>query len=874
MRLTWPLTGRAEEMRLIGEAISDPAVCGMVICGAAGVGKSRVAREALDSVSSKGGAVRWVVGTSSARALPLGALASWAGRAGRDSLQLVCGVIESLTATSPARAVVVGVDDAYLLDDLSMFVLHQIVQRRAAKLVLTIRDDVPVPLGIQELWKLGHFSWLELQPLPPDDIATLLSATLAAPLDPQAASRLWQLTRGNVLFLRHIVEQEVADGRLELRSGSWQWTGEPIMPHSLVELIESRIGSLPAAVGGVIDALAIGEPIELAALRRMTDPDAVEDADVRGLIRLDNAGAGFEVRLAHPLYGEVHRNRAAPTRLRRLRALIAAELAAADNRDDVRVVVHRATLALDSDVPPDSDLLSRAAKGAICLADLALADRLAEAAVRAGAGCEAMFTRAHALSWLGSGRAAEEVLAAVPIADLDEEQHARFAYLRASNMLWALADPARAGEIIDGTAHITGGRAGNCMDAVRTVYRFAIDQPGAATEASSNLVLENLPPIVGAETAWVLVAMRADEGRTAEAVALAEEGYAVATRCSDAPHMRFNIADAHMGALLLCGSVKDALEVAEGERSRSADLPGVAQALGGAVMGRAALGAGRLATASTLLGRAVAAFTASGHEIGWGYRYSIPLVTALAMRGLDGEAADALAALDELRRPFRSLGYERSLAEAWVTAAQGAVSQAVGILRSAAERASANRAFAAEVMCLQTAVQFGDRTCAPRLNELEAVAEGPRVGLAARFAAAMSDDDADELSAVSGAFEEMGDVVAAIDAAAHGVMSYRRKGLRGSALRCAARAESLAEYCGGAELPTLRQAREPLPLTGREREVALLVGQGLSNRDISARLTLSIRTVEGHIYKAMNKTGTASREELAALLRRHKPAGE
>jgi DNA-binding CsgD family transcriptional regulator len=31
-------------------------------------------------------------------------------------------------------------------------------------------------------------------------------------------------------------------------------------------------------------------------------------------------------------------------------------------------------------------------------------------------------------------------------------------------------------------------------------------------------------------------------------------------------------------------------------------------------------------------------------------------------------------------------------------------------------------------------------------------------------------------------------------------------------------------------------------------------------------LNLSIRTVEGHVYKAMTKTGTASREELAALL--------
>ena len=75
-----------------------------------------------------------------------------------------------------------------------------------------------------------------------------------------------------------------------------------------------------------------------------------------------------------------------------------------------------------------------------------------------------------------------------------------------------------------------------------------------------------------------------------------------------------------------------------------------------------------------------------------------------------------------------------------------------------------------------------------------------------------------------------------------------------------------------AQVPrALRQASEPLPLTDREREVVLLLRQGLSNRDIAARLTVSIRTVEGHIYKAMNNTGTASREELAALVPAPRP---
>ena len=124
--------------------------------------------------------------------------------------------------------------------------------------------------------------------------------------------------------------------------------------------------------------------------------------DLRGLIRLDDLDERIEVRLAHPLYGEVRRRRAAPTRLRRLRGLLATELAAVDDGDDVRVLVRRAALSLDSDLEPDAELLIRAAQGAIALADLALADRLAGAAVRAGGGPEAQFcARMRCRGWAG-----------------------------------------------------------------------------------------------------------------------------------------------------------------------------------------------------------------------------------------------------------------------------------------------------------------------------------------------------------------------------------------------------------------------------------------------------------------------------------------
>ena len=157
------------------------------------------------------------------------------------------------------------------------------------------------------------------------------------------------------------------------------------------------------------------------------------------------------------------------------------------------------------------------------------------------------------------------------------------------------------------------------------------------------------------------------------------------------------------------------------------------------------------------------------------------------------------------------------------------------------------------------------------MRELEAIVEGPRVALAARFAEALRDSDAAELAAVSEDFESMGDLVAAVDAAAHAAIGYRRQDLRGSALGCSTRADALAQQCGGASTPALRQATERLPLTDREREIVMLVADGLSSRAVAERLTLSVRTVESHIYRAMSKTGTTSRDELVNLLPRQTP---
>jgi DNA-binding CsgD family transcriptional regulator len=61
-------------------------------------------------------------------------------------------------------------------------------------------------------------------------------------------------------------------------------------------------------------------------------------------------------------------------------------------------------------------------------------------------------------------------------------------------------------------------------------------------------------------------------------------------------------------------------------------------------------------------------------------------------------------------------------------------------------------------------------------------------------------------------------------------------------------------------------ARPYAPLTRREREIAELVAQGLSNKDIAATLVIAPRTADSHIEHIFTKLGLSSRDQLTAWM--------
>jgi DNA-binding CsgD family transcriptional regulator len=63
-------------------------------------------------------------------------------------------------------------------------------------------------------------------------------------------------------------------------------------------------------------------------------------------------------------------------------------------------------------------------------------------------------------------------------------------------------------------------------------------------------------------------------------------------------------------------------------------------------------------------------------------------------------------------------------------------------------------------------------------------------------------------------------------------------------------------------------------LTNRELEIAALVAQGLTNKEVAARLRISVRTSENHLLNVMNKLGLENRAQVAAWFARTGSTGE
>ena len=878
MTASWPLTGRTSQLEELGRHYRDPARAGVVLHGPAGVGKTRLAEEALRLAERAGRRVERAVGHPATREIPLGALAhllpadltAELGVGDDERTGLFHAARAELRRQAGDDRLVLLVDDLDLLDDTSVAVLVPLVMARTVFLVGTVRTGRTPSARLSVLHRDGHLVRMEIGPLDPDELGALLHRALDGPVTTRARAELARLSGGNLQVLTELVRGARERGVLADTGGAWDLTGPLPTTTALDELVAEHLAGVKPAGRAVLELLAVCERFGLADLERIHDPANLEWLEASGLVVVVRSGRRTAVRLAHPLYGEVLRAGLPPLRLRRIQIELAdtVEAHGARRREDVlQTALWR--VASGGEVP--GDRLLRAARLALAGHDPALAIRLVSAGDSSDPSrVERAEVLVEAHSMTGDLEAVERVVASVWEDDLSDTRRAHLAkrladtrFYRDRDLAGALAAHEAARERLtdpDALAAVDARRASLLAGAGRPAEALRIT--GAMSPATS--------PRTRVEMAGALAVSLLSVGRFDEARVIARQA---ATDHAGLPDWlaRRGIAqhllnEAH--ALAYAGHYGAARELLEpaAERAMATSAVG-AWVWFEMALAEVARDTGRAHEAIRRFRDVAEAAPKAGQHAALVWAV-VGIAQGHLMLGQCVEAAAALQRADEVGdSPVATSVATRERTRAWLEACRGDLVSARQRIRDTIAPIQRDEMYIFELTLLHDLVRLGvPNEAVARLEALAGCIDGPLAAIHAANARALVARDVIAQAEVVDRYEAIDALGHAAETAAELADLHRPRGSARLATAAQQRSADLADRAGGLHTPVLARGSGVEPLTAREREVALLAAGGRSSRTIGDHLGLSTRTVDTHLARVYRKLGISNRSELAAAL--------
>jgi len=785
-------------------------------------------------------------------------------------------------------------DDCQDLDEQSAGLLSQLVAGGAIVTVATVRSGTHTPQSLADLWKDGLAERIELQNLSLRETTELLATSLGGRVQDSSASRMWQVTEGNPLYLREVLLSSQETGALREIDGEWSWRGEWATGSRIMEIVATRLGRLDPDETDVMEMLAVAGSLPLDLVAGLTSTEAIERLERSALLSTERSGRRLEVAIGHPLHAEVLRSQMPTLHQRAIRRNLVEALNGAGGRraeDQVRIAcwsiesgleVDPMTLALGTDAALFGIAHAIAARLHEVFPDAAptpptapavphdeeLAVRLAEAAYDRSGGIAEGAALASALVWIGAFGRSEQVLAELEEKAGDVDDRLRVAAGLGRVRFWGSYNVEEATHGLESAA--AAGEAGDPALLADVYEELAGIAVNTAQPAMALLYAEQAATVLGVELSQCPASPAAAAaiqylGRCQDAIDFIDRAVPAA-HDNGHPLAVAALLFTRAAALSRMGDLEEARELGAWLRdvSLSRELLD-ATATFGVLLGEIMLRQGRPASAGRMFSDA-SGLLSEGDVLG--YR-PWALAGLARARALCGHQDAAVAALDEarrLRRVGRHYDIALYLAEADIHRVGGRTQSAVCAARNGSSWAHEagmviDEAFAVDMWFR---IEPGPGL-AERLWGLAATTDSALVRAMADFAQATCARDADGLLEVANAFASMTAWSMAAEAAAGAEGILQRDDLPRAAKAAARTASEWAGRCEGS-LSSVGSLPGSTHLTKREREIATLAATGISNKEIAERMVLSSRTVANHLYNAYAKLGVSDRADLDAAL--------